>query len=503
MDINYFTSLFYAGIPLWVLTGGGLLCLLIDSLALKNGRKILYPVASLTFVVALWFAFKQWLGGIDYAQDLLLMDRVSLFFVIIVIFVGLLTLFNTYSYLKAGDGKGCEGIALSPGVVTLILLAVVGMIFLFASDHLIVNFIGLETMSLAVYVLVGSNRRDIRSNEAAIKYYILGSVASALLLYGIALLYGSFGTFQLSALADVIIAPSQVHFPTIAAVLLLTGLLFKIALVPFHFWVPDVYEGAPSPVTGFMATGVKLAVFALFIRVLNTLNFFPFDTSVTILSILIILTLTVGNLGAIVQDNVKRMLAYSSIAHAGYLLLGLLAGFKNGKFDAEVTSAVLFYLVAYSFMTLGAFAVLSVMVHKKKEACQFSDLTGLGFKRPFLAAAFSLFMISLLGIPPTAGFVAKFSIFSYAVKSGYIGLAVLGVIMVVVSAYYYLRPLVMMYFRESDKGLDKEVTDKYPIGYVPFPLMFSLVFCAAVVLYLGVRPIDYIHMAQIAANVFK
>lgn len=491
MDLNYLKTLIDAGLPLWVITGGGLVCLVIDFCWPQKGGRSVFVAGVLVLASALYLAFRQWATGAVVAHDLLVTDRVTLFFVFLVIFVGLMSLFNSYSYLKAHENVSGE-------YVTLTLFSIVGMIFLFASDHLIVNFIGLETMSLAIYVLVGSNKEDIRSNEAAIKYYVMGSVASAILLYGIALLYASFGTFRLHDLSQVQLFSGLEYLPRIAVVLIVAGFLFKLALVPFHFWVPDVYEGAPTPVTGFMATGVKAAAFALFIRLLTALNYLPEGAVDKLLVICVVATLIVGNLGAIVQDNVKRMLAYSSIAHAGYLLLGLAVGYKNGKFDPEVASAVLFYLIGYSFMTLGAFAVLSVMVEEKKEATQFSDLHGLGTKRPGLALAFTLFMISLLGIPPTVGFAAKYAVFSNAVKNGYIGLAILGVITSLISAYYYLRPLEMMYFR----GVPEKFRS-FAEAPIHFTLMFSLVFCALAVVYLGLRPDDYLKLAHLAAQAFK
>ncbi|MBI2339262.1 MAG: NADH-quinone oxidoreductase subunit N [Deltaproteobacteria bacterium] len=470
IDLQYLIALFHAGLPVWIVTVAGLVCLLTDALWPKKGAGAVFALALLGLAAALWFGFRQWLAGEDVTQDLFVRDRVTLFFVVLVLFIGFVHLLNTWSYLslfKKNSGGGSPAGGRSPAgeMATLTLFAVVGMIFLFASDHLIVNFIGLETMSLAVYVMVGSNRKDARSNEAAMKYYVMGSVASALLLYGIVLLYWPAKTFRLTELSQVALFPEQVFLARIAAVLILSGFLFKLALVPFHFWAPDVYEGAPTPVTGFMATGVKVAAFALFIRVLTALNYLPMEVVSRILEVCVVLTLLVGNLAAIVQDNVKRMLAYSSISHAGYLLLGLLVGFQSGKFDPLVSSAVLFYLAAYSLMTLGAFAVLSVMVEERKEATQFSDLTGLGASRPVLAAAFSLFMISLLGIPLTAGFTAKYGIFSFAVKNG---------------------------FRRPVKTEE-----------VPFPLMFSLVFCAVGVVVLGVVPMWYLDMAQKAAGAFK
>ncbi len=492
-DLTTFKAILNAGYPIWMLTAGGLLCLFVDTLFPKRGSKLVFSVGVFSLAVSLYFAFQQWLQTTGNGQqDLLVCDRVTLFFAFIVIFVGLMSLFSAYAYLKAHE-------LVSGEMVSLIIFSVVGMLFLFASDHLLVNFIGLEIMSLSVYVMVGSNRHDLRSNEAAIKYYVMGSVASAVLLYGIALLYARFGTIKLGDLALLNSSvPAGDFLPTLAVVLLLTGFLFKLALVPFHFWVPDVYEGSPAPVTGLMSTGVKAASFALFIRILTALNYLPAGAVPTLLLISVIATLLVGNLGAIVQDNLKRMLAYSSISHAGYLLLGLLIGFKDGKFDPEVSSAVLFYLMGYTFTTLGAFAILSVMIEEKQEANQLTDLHGLGYLRPGLAAGLSLFLLSLLGLPLTAGFAGKYGIFAYAIKKGFITLAVFGIVTSLISAYYYLRPLVFMYF--------KGVPDR-PRSFVKAPIhftaMFAIVFCALATLYLGINPDNYIHLAQLAAQAFK
>lgn len=496
MDIESLRSLLDVGMPIWILTGGALLCLLWDALFSRGPGASLFLIGGLTIVFSMIVAFRQWISGISASPDLLLFDRLSHFFLVMILFVGLITLCNIYSYLKLKNHVGAISKSLLPGAsVSLILFSLIGMTFLFASDHLIVNFVGLETMSLAIYILVGSNRKDVSSNEAAMKYYVMGSVASAILLYGIALLYGAYGSFRLIELAAFALEPTSVLLPKIGLGLVFAGIAFKMALVPFHFWVPDVYQGAPTPVTGFMSTGVKIAAFAFFIRVITSLNPIYGPAFIPILGGIVVATLTVGNVAAIAQDNVKRMLAYSSIAHAGYLFLGLLVGFKEGKFDPSALSAVLFYLMAYSFMTLGAFAVLSLMVREGKELTDFSDLTGMGSSHPVLAATFSLFMISLLGIPATAGFVAKYAVFSQAVSNGYVGLAVFAVLTTLVSAYYYLRPVVMMYFG-NDEG-------EPSIFSVPFPLMISLMACAVAVLYLGIFPTDYFHMAQFAASVFK
>lgn len=491
MDLVQLKQLLTAGMTIWIIVGGALLALLVETIWPQKGSKGVFVVGVVTLLAALKIAFDQWLLVKKVSSDLLLVDQLTLFFIFLVVFITLISLLNLYAYLKAHE-------KISGELVILMLFALVGMIFLFASDHLIVNFIGLETMSLAVYVMVGSNKRDLRSNEAAIKYYIMGSVASAVLLYGIALLYGSFGTFKLSELAAVQVYPNLVYLPRIALTLLLTGFLFKIAVVPFHFWVADVYQGAPTPVTGFMATGVKVSALAFFIRVLMALNFLPDGFSQKLLLASVIMTLLVGNLMAIVQDNLKRVLAFSSVSHAGFLLMGLYVGFENGKFQPEAAGAVLFYLVAYTLMSLGAFAVLSIMVDEKREATELTDLQGLGSERPALAMVFSLFMISLMGLPPTAGFTAKYGIISLAVKQGHVSLALFAVMMSLVSAYYYLRPLMMMYF--------KEVPTRKPAFMnrpIPFFLMFAVVFSAVAVIYLGLQPDNYLHMTTLAVKGLK
>lgn len=491
IDISYFTTLVKASLPVWILMAGGLLCLLLDALLPKKGGKPVYVLGLLASFAAMVAAFQQWMTGQQVSHDMIVGDRLTLFFCFIVLFVTAFSLLNMYQYLEKRPRQFSES-------VVLMLFSAVGMIFLFASDHLIVCFIGLEILSLAIYVLVGSNRQDVRSPEASIKYFIMGAVASALFLYGVSLLYASFGTLRLSQLSDSTLFPGLQYVPRIAITLILSGLFFKLALAPFHFWVPDVYEGSPAPVTGFMATGVKVAALALLMRVLTSLNYFPEGRSFEIMQFSVILTLLVGNLGAIMQDDVKRMLAYSSIAHAGFLMMGLTVGYQNGQFDPSVAAAVIFYLIGYSVTTLGAFAVLSLLVDDTKEATSYKDIRGLGTTRPVVALLFSLFMISLLGIPPTVGFAGKYGILSYAMQNGYMGLAIFGILMTLLSAYYYLRPIVAMYFQgESDQ----------PQAYLSNPLhltlMFSLAFCAIAVIYLGIAPEVYIKLANMAVESLK
>ncbi|MCO6512779.1 MAG: NADH-quinone oxidoreductase subunit N [Aridibacter famidurans] len=345
---------------------------------------------------------------------------------------------------------------------TLLLFATVGMMFMASGNDLVIIFLGLETLSIATYVMAGLRRRDLRSNESAMKYFILGSYASGFLLYGMALVYGATGTTNITQIA---LNAETAQFPAlllVGAAMLVIGFGFKVATVPFHIWTPDVYEGAPSPVTGFMAAGPKAAGFASFLRVF-VLGFplvvgvqaseFLHDSWITALTVMAILTMTVGNIAAIVQNNVKRMLAYSSIAHAGYAMVGFVgagvAKTATGRDDA--IAAVAFYMLTYAVTNLGAFAIVTLVARKNDRRTEFEDYNGIGFRSPVLAFSLSLFMLSLLGLPLTAGFIGKVLVFRPALEAGtslMVILVVIAVINTAISAYYYLRLIVVMFFRE-------------------------------------------------------
>ncbi len=354
----------------------------------------------------------------------------------------------------------------------LILLAASGMMLMVAAVDMLAVFLGLELMSIPIYVLAGFDRRKLRSNESAMKYFLIGSFASAVMLYGIALLYGATGSTSFEVLRAGFDATSTLAL--IGVGLVMVGFAFKISSVPFHQWTPDVYEGAPSAVTAFMSVTVKLAAFAALLRVL-TLCFDPLgELMQNVLWTLAALTMIVGNVMAVIQDNVKRLLAYSSIAHAGYLLIGFVPGTSEGY------AAVVFYLVCYLFMNLGAFGVVVVLAHRGKDCERMESLAGLAASRPGLAALMTLFMVSLAGIPGTAGFMGKVVIFSAAVGAGFVPLAILGVLMSAVSVYYYIRVPVLMYMREpSEEGPRLELSTGE--GFV-------LLACAFAVLYLGIFP---------------
>jgi len=354
----------------------------------------------------------------------------------------------------------------------LILLSTAGMFLLVGATSLLALFLGLELMSIPLYVLAGFDRRNLRSNESAFKYFLVGSFASAVLLYGIALVYGVSGALDFEGIRKAF--PPGNPLGTIGLGLLVVGFAFKVASVPFHQWAPDVYEGAPTSVTAFMAITVKVAGFAALLRLLIQ-AFGPVSASLTDLFwALAAATILVGNLMAVIQTNLKRLLAYSSIAHAGYLLIGFATGTVDGY------GAVLFYLLVYVFTNLGAFAVLVALSEAGKDCDTFDDLAGVARQSPGLAALLTLFALSLAGIPGTAGFVAKFYLFKSAVASGQTVLAIIGVLGSVVSVYYYLRIPVQMYMAEAAAERPRRIAATGEL--------LVLAACAIVVLFLGFFP---------------
>jgi NADH-quinone oxidoreductase subunit N len=360
-----------------------------------------------------------------------------------------------------------------------------------SSNDLILTFLGIEILSIATYILAGFKRDDIRSNESSLKYFLLGSFATAILLYGVALIYGGTGTTNYQAIRELALMEGDVQTTTLIGMgLLLVGFGFKVALVPFHSWVPDVYEGAPTPVTAFMAVGPKAAGFAALVRIL--VQVFPNlaqDWS-SILWLLAILTMTLGNVVAVLQTNVKRMLAYSAIAHAGYILVGIVPNSGTGF------SAVLFYLVIYTVMNLVAFSVILSLSRKGDLHVHLDDYAGLGSKAPFAAAALSLALISLAGIPLTGGFMGKFYLFSAAVQKGFIGLTIIAVLNSVVSVYYYFRVLIYMYVKEPGEG----TAEPEPISW---PVQAIIGIGVIVILFLGIHPDKILALADYSSLALK
>jgi NADH-quinone oxidoreductase subunit N len=412
-------------------------------------------------------------------HDSIVLDNFAHYFALIFMLAAGLTILSSIDYVRqAGIYEG--------EFYALVLFATVGMMLMAAANDLMVFFLGLETMSIAVYVLTGMWRTNSRSSEAAMKYFLMGAFATGFLLYGIALIYGATGSTNLELISDYLAEqPSEWPLYLIGGgFLLLIGFAFKVGAVPFHFWVPDVYEGAPTPVTGFMSVAVKAAAFAAWARILlHKLSALDSDWLFP-LWVITIGTMTLGNLLAITQSSVKRMLAYSSIAHAGYLLIAIVVGAEWGGLP------LLFYVLTYSFMTIGAFAVLSCLSEADNQRENYRDFAGLGFKRPFLGLAMSLFMLSLAGFPPLGGFAGKFYVFRAAVLSGHIGLAIIGVLNSLLSVIYYLRVIVAMYMEEG--GAEGKSFRQASAVYV------AIAVAVIGTLYLGILPASALNWSRIA-----
>jgi len=370
--------------------------------------------------------------GLSYS-NLWTVDEFTVFFHVVFLFIIGMTILASMDFITRENLPQGEYYA-------LLLFAGAGMLMMCGSNDLMMIFIGLEILSIATYVLAGLRRTDLKSNESALKYFLLGSFASAFFLYGTALIFGATGSTNLNAIHTSLNGPDiQITLAYLSAALILIALCFKVAVAPFHIWTPDVYEGAPSPVTGFMSVGPKAAGFAVLFRIFLTA--FPTLQHRWVDGIWVIaaLTMILGNVIAVAQPNIKRMLAYSSIAHAGYVAVAFATSSVPG------ISAALFYLLAYSVMNLGAFTIITILSRSEDRLVNISDYAGLGTKRPGLAALLSLFLLSLAGVPGTVGFAGKFFIFRSAVESGLVWLTVIGVVTTVVSFYYYLSVIVQMY----------------------------------------------------------
>jgi NADH-quinone oxidoreductase subunit N len=486
-------GLFFAISPLLVVTTGALLLMLVEAFS-GDGKRHgdLALGTTVTLLAGSAFAIAAWMLGADTLADAsplapyLLADRFSLFFDFVICLGGAMAALLAGGYMPE---HGIERGEFYP----LIMFSSVGAMMLASAGDLLSLFIGLETMSLGVYAMTGFRRGSRRSTEASMKYFLLGSFAAALLLYGGALLYGATGHTDLAGIGQRIAEGARgghgVSLPLVVVGLMfvLVGLAFKVSAVPFHMWTPDAYEGAPTPATTFMAVAVKSAAFATMMRVL-LLAFGDADSSSwgagwpPVVAALSVLTMTVANLIAGRQESVKRMLAYSSIAHAGYVLIGVVATIRQNDHEAE--AAVLYYLLAYTVSTAGAFGALILCGRRGAEAVSYEDLAGIGRRHPGVALPFSLFLLSLAGIPPTAGFFGKFYIFRAVIfgGGGFYVLAVIGLLNSVVGAYYYLRVIVYMYMREPAPGA--------PIA-VPMrsaTVAFALLACAILVLALGIFP---------------
>ena len=465
-------------IPALMVAGLVLAVLCVDIVRPNNEGRVSGYVALVGTAATIYMTLHMW--GSDPTHGfggMMFLDNYALFFNLIFLTGTGLTIFVSAGYIER------EGIGRSEYYL-LILAATLGMMLMAAGADLIVIFLGLELMSIALYILVGFLRRRQSANEASMKYLLLGAFATGFLLYGIALIYGAIGTTNLREI-ELALSQGRVNgmMTLLSGVaLLMVGLAFKIGAVPFHMWAPDVYEGAPTSITAFMSAGPKAAAFAGFFRIAFVALGPVAEEWRGAIWILAALTMTVGNLGALAQRNIKRMLAYSSIAHAGYVLVALASANEKG------IAGGLFYLFAYTFMNIGAFAVVIALSKKGEENLEISGYAGVGFRHPALGLAMTLFMISLAGLPPTAGFFGKFYIFSGAVEAGLISLAIIGVLNSLISVYFYLSVVVSMYMRD-------------PVGEAHGLMLSPLARAALVVtsiatLYIGLAPSRFLQMTR-------
>ncbi len=472
-DFNY-----SAIMPEIIATGFGLLLMLLASTIGRQERGRLAVVAAVGVIVATAFALRQWNAPAMAFFATVVADNFSVFFRTILGAVVLLLIMSSVEFNRR------EGI-LQGEYAALLLFAYVGMSLMAASNDLILTFLSLEVLSIASFVLLGLKRWDARSNESSMKYFMLGSFSSAFFLYGIALLYGGTGSTKLTEISQAL-GGSPSLLAMVGLALMVVGLCFKVAVAPFHVWTPDVYEGAPTPVTTFMAVGPKLAGFAVLLRLLSSVGPWHWND---ILWLLAIFTMTLGNVVALVQPNIKRMLACSSIAHAGYILVGLVAGTSLGL------SAVLFYLLAYAFMKISAFSAVIALTGKGDGRVNMDDYAGLGFKHPLISVTLSLALLGLIGVPATSGFIGKLYLFTAALDAGYLGLVLIAVLNSALSVFYYVRPIVVMFMGQAEvEPLAVEASHA---------LVLVMLISALLTLFLGLFPGKLLEVANLSAAALK
>jgi NADH-quinone oxidoreductase subunit N len=466
-------------LPELVLSIFGMLIMVVDPLLdPERSHQSLGAIALIGTLTALastfWMA--QYPGTAFW--NMVRVDEFSVFFHVLVIAIAAVAILSSFEYLRVQGIRAGEYYA-------LILFGTVGMCLMSSAIELVLIFVALEISSIATYILAGFRRRDAASSEASLKYFLLGSFATAFFLYGVALMFGATGSTNIDVISHALRPGNVPVLAYVATALMFVGLGFKVASVPFHVWTPDVYEGAPAPVVGMMSTGPKAAAFAVLLRVLFETNA---PGRLWLIWVSAALTMTLGNLGAMVQNNVKRLLAYSSIAHAGYLLVAFAAQPEMG------TSAAMFYTAAYAAMNVGAFAVVGHFANAGEKYVTLEDYAGLGRKSPVLAATFTFFLMSFIGIPITGGFFAKFYVLSAALasKSNLVGLAIILVLNSGVAAYYYLRIIVMMYMREPRSDV--------PVTRVPAMTGIAITVCVLATLYLGVFPGSVLDYASSSAR---
>jgi NADH-quinone oxidoreductase subunit N len=468
-------------LPELVLSAFGIVVMLLDPVVdEEKSQKTLGGIAFVGTLVALaatWYMAQ--FPGLAFS-DTIKIDTFSVFFDFLVIAIAAVVILSSFEYMAVQRIRASEYFA-------LILFGVVGMTVMSSAVELVLIFIGLEISSISTYVLAGFRRNDASSSESSLKYFLLGSFATAFFLYGVALMFGATGSTNIYVISQKLqSAPADV-LVFVAMALMFVGLGFKVAAAPFHVWTPDVYEGAPAPVVGFMSTAPKAATFAVLLRVVFAINA---PGRFWFLWVAAALSMTLGNLGALVQSNVKRLLAYSSIAHAGYLLVAF--AMMTPADSLTGISAAMFYTAAYAAMNVGAFAVVSHFANAGERYVTLEDYEGLGRSSPLLAATLTMFLLSLIGIPMTGGFFAKFYVFSAALRANLIWLTLIGVANSAVGAYYYLRIIVAMYMREPRKVV--------PVTPVSFGVGAALAVSLIATLYLGILPNRVLQIAQHSAQ---
>jgi len=452
-------------LPELVLSIFGMVVMVVDPLIDERGnQRTLGNIALLGSLAAIVATlYQSQFPGLGF-WNMVNVDTFSVFFHFLVTTVTAVVILTSYEYMEVQQIRAGE-------YYGLILFGAVGMCLMSSAVELVLIFIALEISSISTYILAGFRRRAATSSEASVKYFLLGSFATAFFLYGIALMFGATGSTSIRAISQVLRSGNIPVLGYAGIALMFVGLGFKVAAAPFHIWTPDVYEGAPAPVVGFMSTAPKAAVFAVLLRIMFEANA---PGRLWLIWVTAALSMTLGNLGALVQDNVKRLLAYSSIAHAGYLLVAFAALPSSG------IPAAMFYTASYAAMNVGAFAVVSHFASAGERYVTLEDYAGLGRRSPLLAATLTIFLLSLIGIPITGGFFAKFYVFSAALQANLVGLVIIGVLNSAVGAYYYLRVMVVMYMREPRQ--------EAPLPPVPTGLRAALTLTVFATIYLGILP---------------
>ena len=468
-------------LPEILLSAFGIVVMVLDPLVdEEKSQKTLGLIAlagTVASLIATWYTSGS--PGLAFSNTIRV-DRFSIFFTFLVIGIASVVILSSFEYMAVQRIRAGEYYA-------LILFSVVGMVVMSSAIELVMIFIGLEISSISTYILAGFRRNDASSSESSLKYFLLGSFATAFFLYGVALMFGATGSTNIDIIAQKLQAAPAVVLVYAAMALMFVGLGFKVAAAPFHVWTPDVYEGAPAPVVGFMSTAPKAAAFAVLLRVVYAINA---PGRFWFLWVVAALSMTLGNLSALVQNNVKRLLAYSSIAHAGYLLVAF--AMTTPENSATGISAAMFYTAAYAAMNVGAFAVVAHLANAGERYVTLEDYEGLGRSSPLLAATLTIFLLSLIGIPMTGGFFAKFYVFSAALRANLIWLTLIGVVNSAIGAYYYLRIIVVMYMRESRKEV--------PVNPISFGLGTALVVTILATLYLGLLPDRVLQITQHSAE---